>query len=57
MLVFGAALQINPVSYNSVYRGNEHGMDEADYNQALLEKCKALDIKVIGLGDRNNVAM
>ncbi|YCO41126.1 hypothetical protein HGG83_06850 [Thiopseudomonas denitrificans] len=45
------------MSYNGAYRGNDHGMDEAEYNQALLEKCKALDIKVIGLADRNRVAM
>lgn len=49
------ALQVNPVSYNGAYRGNDHGMDEADYNQALLEKCKALDIKVIGLADHGSV--
>lgn len=49
------ALQVNPVSYNSAYRGNEHGMSETDYNQALLEKCKALDIKVIGLADHGSV--
>ncbi len=49
------ALQVNPVGYNSTYRGREHGMSEADYNQALLEQCLALDIKVIGLADHGSV--
>jgi ABC-type lipoprotein export system ATPase subunit len=49
------ALQVNPVGYNSVYRGNEHGMCEADYNQALLAKCIELDIKVVGLADHGSV--
>lgn len=49
------ALQVNPVGYNSAYRGNEHGMCEADYNQALLAKCLELDIKVVGLADHGSV--
>ncbi|MBK7663265.1 MAG: AAA family ATPase [Sterolibacteriaceae bacterium] len=49
------ALQVNPVGYNSVYRGSEHGMSEADYNQALLAKCQELDIKVVGLADHGSV--
>lgn len=49
------ALQVNPVGYNSAYRGNEHGMSEADYNQALLAKCQELDIKVVGLADHGSV--
>jgi ABC-type lipoprotein export system ATPase subunit len=49
------ALQVNTVGYNSAYRGNEHGMNEADYNQALLAKCQELDIKVIGLADHASV--
>lgn len=49
------ALQVNPVGYNSVYRGCEHGMCEADYNQALLAKCLELDIKVVGLADHGSV--
>lgn len=49
------ALQVNPVGYNSAYRGSDHGMSEADYNQALLEKCQALDIKVVGLADHGSV--
>ncbi len=49
------ALQVNPVSYSNAYRGNEHGMSETEYNQALVEQCKALDIKVIGLADHGSV--
>ena len=49
------ALQVNPVGYNSAYRGSEHGMSEADYNQALLAKCLELNIKVVGLADHGSV--
>lgn len=49
------ALQVNPVGYNSAYRGGEHGMTETEYNQALLAKCKELDIKVVGLADHGSV--
>lgn len=49
------ALQVNPVGYNSAYRGSEHGMSEADYNLALLAKCQELDIKVVGLADHGSV--
>lgn len=49
------ALQVNPVGYNGAYRGNEHGLSEADYNQALLAKCQQLDIKVVGLADHGSV--
>lgn len=50
------ALQVNPVGYNSSYRGVDHGLDECSYNQALLQKCLELDIKVVGLADHGNVA-
>jgi len=50
------ALQVNPAGYNGTYRGGDHGLDEADYNQALLQKCLELDIKVIGLADHGSVA-
>lgn len=49
------ALQVNPVGYSGAYRGNEHGMSETDYNQALLAKCLELDIKVVGLADHGSV--
>ncbi len=49
------ALQVNPVGYKSTYRGNEHALTEAEYNQQLLEKCKKLDIKVVGVADHGSV--
>jgi ABC-type lipoprotein export system ATPase subunit len=49
------ALQVNPFSYNKTYQGSEHGLSEADYNQALLAKCLKLDIKVIGVADHGSV--
>lgn len=49
------ALQVNPVGYNSTYRGGDHGMSEADYNQALLQKCLELGIKVVGVADHGSV--
>lgn len=50
------ALQVNPVGYNSTYRGGDHGLDEDGYNQALLQKCISLGIKVVGLADHGSVA-
>ena len=49
------ALQVNPVGYNGTYRGNERGMSEAEYNEALLAKCQELGIKVVGLADHGSV--
>lgn len=49
------ALQVNPSSYQSKYRGTEHGLDEASYNQKLLDQCLALDIKVVGIADHGSV--
>lgn len=49
------ALQVNPVGYNGTYRGADHGLDEAGYNQALLRECIALDIAVVGLADHGSV--
>lgn len=50
------ALQVNPVGYNGTYRGADHGLDEGGYNQALLQKCLELGIKVVGLADHGSVA-
>lgn len=50
------ALQVNPVGYNGAYRGADHGLDEAGYNQALLQKCLELGITVVGLADHGSVA-
>ena len=49
------ALQVNPSGYQSQYRGGEHGLDEASYNQQLLDQCLALNIKVVGIADHGNV--
>lgn len=50
------ALQVNPVGYNMVFRGGEHGLSEEQYNQALVDKCLELDIKVVGLADHGSVS-
>lgn len=50
------ALQVNPVGYNGIYRGADHGLDEGGYNQALLQKCLDLGITVVGLADHGSVA-
>lgn len=50
------ALQVNPVGYSGAYRGGDHGLTEADYNQAILQKCLVLEIKVVGLADHGSVA-
>lgn len=50
------ALQVNPVGYNGTYRGVDHGLDERGYNQALLQKCLDLGIKVVGVADHGSVA-
>lgn len=49
------ALQVNPSGYQSRYRGTAHGLDEASYNQQLLDQCTALNIKVIGIADHGSV--
>ncbi len=48
------ALQVNPAGYIS-YRGGDHGMTEAQYNQELVRIAKENEIKVIGLADHGNV--
>ncbi|BBG30502.1 TrlF family AAA-like ATPase [Zymobacter palmae] len=50
------ALQVNPVSYNSSYRGKDHGLDEVTYNQALLDKCLELGVDVVGVADHGCVS-
>ena len=49
------ALQVNPSGYQAKYRGAEHGLDEAGYNQQVLDRCLTLGIKVIGVADHGNV--
>ena len=50
------ALQVNPAGYHSTYRGADHGLTEEAYNQALLQQCKELDIRVVGMADHGSVA-
>ncbi len=49
------ALQVNPYRYQSLYRGQDHALNEDAYNQALGEKCRELNIKVVGIADHGNV--
>lgn len=48
------ALQVNPSSYFEQYRGGA-GADEATYNAALVEGCKANGVEVVGIADHGNV--
>ena len=48
------ALQVNSADYIA-YRGKDHGMTAAQYNQELLRIAKEHNIKVIGLADHGNV--
>ena len=50
------ALQVNPAGYHGTYRGADHGMSEEAYNQALLQQCQALDIRVVGMADHASVS-
>ncbi|MCW5255059.1 ATPase [Verminephrobacter aporrectodeae subsp. tuberculatae] len=49
------ALQVNPFGYQTQYRGIEHGLDEAAYNQQVLDQCRALEITVVGVADHGSV--
>ncbi len=49
------ALQVNPSSYAERLRGQGHGMNRDEYAQALVSRCRELDIKVVGLADHGNV--
>jgi DNA repair ATPase RecN len=49
------ALQVNPWTYLKQYRNQDHGLDEDAYNRALVEKCQALGIKVVGIADHGSV--
>ncbi|MDD9864527.1 MAG: ATPase [Gammaproteobacteria bacterium] len=51
---YKCALQVNPANYARDYR-RDHGLSEEDYNNAILERCKANKIKVVGLADHGSV--
>ena len=48
------ALQVNPSGYIK-HRGQDHGMSDDEYNEALLKVALENDIKVMGLADHGNV--
>lgn len=49
------ALQVNPASYSSEYRGKDHGMNEEEYNHELVRLANSNDVKIIGLANHGNV--
>ena len=52
----GLAGTVNPSGYQSKFRGAEHGLTEAAYNQGLLDQCVVHDIRVVGIADHWSVA-
>jgi hypothetical protein len=50
------ALQVNPFSYSGQYQGQTHGLDEDAYNQAIVERCVANEIAVVGIADHGSVS-
>jgi ABC-type lipoprotein export system ATPase subunit len=49
------ALQVNTDGYLKTYRGQAHGMTEAEYNAALAARCKELGVEVVGIADHGSV--
>lgn len=46
------ALQVNPYSYSGAYNsGQDHALEEDDYNEALLQACVDNEIELIALTD------
>jgi PHP family Zn ribbon phosphoesterase len=52
---YRCAFQVNPHHYVKTYRGADHGLSEAEYIEAILQKCLALDVRVLGVTDHNHV--
>jgi DNA repair ATPase RecN len=48
------ALQVNPVGYIA-FRGADHGLTEAEYNQTLVNVALENGINVVGLADHGNI--
>lgn len=46
---------MNPSRYLQQYRGQNHGLDEATYNQALVKKCLEHGVRVVGIADHGSV--
>lgn len=49
------ALQVNPWSYNQTYQGQKHGLTEDAYNDAIVQRCLANEIKVVGIANHGSV--
>jgi len=47
------ALQVNPATYIK-FRGADHGLSAAEYNQQLLDSALENGIKIIGIADHGN---
>ncbi|RKX99743.1 MAG: phosphoesterase, partial [Spirochaetes bacterium] len=52
---FRCALQVNPFDYLKVNRGENHGLNEEEYNDQIIRKCCELKINVIAVTDHNHV--
>jgi len=51
---YRCAFQVNPAHYLGTFRGQDHGLDERTYVQALLDRCVDLDVGVIAVTDHNH---
>ena len=51
---YKCALQVNPYSYNSNFRGGE-SYDENTYNQEIFQHCSSNNITVVGLADHGSI--
>ena len=49
------ALQVNTAGYSEAYRGTSHGLSESEYNAALANRCKELNIDVVGIADHGGI--
>lgn len=49
------ALQVNPSSYSTQYRGQEQSTSPIEYAEALRDACIAQDVQIVGLADHGNV--
>ena len=49
------ALQVNPWSYNAQFQGQQHGLAEDKYNDAIVQRCVNLGIHVVGIADHGCV--
>lgn len=52
---YRCALQVNPSHYAGSFRGQDHGIDPAEYVRTMIAKCVELDIRVVAVTDHNHV--